>query len=154
MGCTVMVATRAALLNMLKGTSTSTPRIGYALTARTRCPSSEVFVDVGNGGRGALRSSTMAKPPRRLGLEAPAAGGPHPTSDGGNVDTVDAQEEVDEEMGVPSWWLPPLPRQWQWTWTSRKLCPPTSLRQQSHLGSRQKHIQGKPSGTLLNTAPW
>ena len=40
-----------------------------------------------------------------LGLEAPTAGGLHPTSEGGNIDIVDAQEEVveveDEEMGVP-----------------------------------------------------
>ena len=108
MGCTGMAATPAALHNMLTAMSMSMPRIGYALTARTRCPSSEVSADMGSGGRGALRSSTMVLNRRevvnqgsRMGLEAPVTGGSHPTTD-----IVDDQEEVvegeEEEMGIPS----------------------------------------------------
>ena len=85
-----------------------------------------------------------------LGLEAPTAGGLHPTSDGGNVDSVDVQEEVveveDEEMGVPPQAtddvVAPTP-----TEAAAMDVDEPEPRQQSHLGSRQKHIRGRPSGT-------
>ena len=61
-GCIATVATHAVRPNMLRGTCTSTPHTGSVPIVKTKCLSSGVSAIVESGGRGAHRSSIMAKP--------------------------------------------------------------------------------------------
>ena len=61
MGCIATAAIRAARPSTLRGTSTSTPRIGYAPIAKTKYLSNGPFVIAESGGREAHRSSITAK---------------------------------------------------------------------------------------------
>ena len=68
MDCIVTGATHAVRPNTLRGTCTSTPRTGSVPIAKTKCRSSGVSAIVESGGRGAHRSSIMAKPQRTASL--------------------------------------------------------------------------------------
>ena len=75
MGCIATAAIHAVRPSMLRGTSTSTPRTGYAPIAKTKYLSSGLFVIAESGGRGAHRSSITAKPQKiassQRGLQLP-----------------------------------------------------------------------------------
>ena len=75
MGCIAMAAIHAVRPSTLRGTSMSTPRIGYGPIVKTKCLSSGLFAIAESGGREAHRSSIMAKPQRtassQRGLQLP-----------------------------------------------------------------------------------